>query len=542
MPDERPPSSGKGRSAQGNAARASTKAGHTLGRSWSLSEQVSDLTDLRWKLSLLSPAVRNPQAKKASSESLWPEWFSGQRRDTPFGPVFYREEILPADAQHGNGTLASFFDVELEKLLHLCGYGQAAAAFDPFSPDRVVDGRPSGSDIFDRPESVSREEDQEARRGGVQDQNGIKPGTLFSPESVLFFDAETTGLAGGTGTYLFLVGVGFFSGTNFILRQYFLPDYHLEAPLLAAVAAEINRFPYLVSFNGKVFDWPLLTTRFQLNRLDLPLREPIHLDFLFPSRRLWKEALGSCSLNHLESTLLAVERAGDVPGSLVPSLYFDYLRQRDFALIAPIFTHNRNDVLSLVLLAARAAEQLKRPLEELTPPEALALARFYEARGDHTQALLAYERVISGIPSSVRDFSPIRQQAAQRLSFLLKTLQRHAQAAELWEAMIAAGTLSLVPYVELAKFHEHKTKNLAAAYDLTKTALEIAQRRRQLRGLWASPREIASTREIEELRHRLRRLETKLRRRSTGDFQREPPSAGGSCTKSEKTGWEERGG
>ena len=119
---------------------------------------------------------------------------------------------------------------------------------------------------------------------------------------LLFLDTETTGLSGGTGTYVFLVGVAFFSesGDEVVLSQYFLSDVSAERALLHALNDLFRDFTAVVTFNGKTFDWPLLETRFTYNRLRSVLRDPPHLDMLGPSRRLWRDLLESCSLECLE--------------------------------------------------------------------------------------------------------------------------------------------------------------------------------------------------------------------------------------------------
>ena len=124
--------------------------------------------------------------------------------------------------------------------------------------------------------------------------------------AAVFLDTETTGLAGGTGTAAFLVGVGFVDGDRFRVRQYFMRDYHEEAALLHALAEDLARFDRLVTFNGKMFDVPLLEARYRLNRARFPLAAAPHLDLLHPARRLWKARLESCRLQSLEAELLGV--------------------------------------------------------------------------------------------------------------------------------------------------------------------------------------------------------------------------------------------
>ena len=50
-----------------------------------------------------------------------------------------------------------------------------------------------------------------------------------TPTQWAFLDTETTGLAGGTGTCAFLIGVGSIEPAGFRLRQFFMRDYGEEA-------------------------------------------------------------------------------------------------------------------------------------------------------------------------------------------------------------------------------------------------------------------------------------------------------------------------
>ena len=149
---------------------------------------------------------------------------------------------------------------------------------------------------------------------------------LPAPERLVYLDTETTGLAGGTGTCAFLIGIGTVEGTQFVVRQFFLRDYPEEKAVLRALAEILDSFDGLVTYNGKTFDVPLLETRYALARLKSPFGRLLHLDALHPSRRLWRLRLESCKLTDLESAVLGIEREGDVAGSEIPGIYFDYLR------------------------------------------------------------------------------------------------------------------------------------------------------------------------------------------------------------------------
>src|SRR5262245_9282813 len=161
------------------------------------------------------------------------------------------------------------------------------------------------------------------------------------PQQWAFLDTETTGLAGGTGTCAFLVGVGRITPDGFRVRQFFMRDYAEEASVLAALAEYLEPFQVLITYNGRTFDQPLLETRYRMNRSRPPFaRMAHHVDLLYGSRRLWKLRYESCRLVELEQHVLGYEREGDVPGSLIPHLYFEYLRTRYGGRLQPVFEHN----------------------------------------------------------------------------------------------------------------------------------------------------------------------------------------------------------
>ena len=172
----------------------------------------------------------------------------------------------------------------------------------------------------------------------------------------LFLDTETTGLAGGTGTVAFLIGLGWFEGDGFVTQQLFARDYAEERATLLHLRERLAGREFLVSFNGKAFDANLLATRFIMNRLPDPLSGLPHLDLLHPARRLLSHRLADRRLSALETSILGFEREGDIPGSEIPQRYFDWLRRRDGRLMADVFEHNRLDILSLAALAAHLVE------------------------------------------------------------------------------------------------------------------------------------------------------------------------------------------
>lgn len=208
----------------------------------------------------------------------------------------------------------------------------------------------------------------------------------FSLESALFLDIETTGTAGGTGTYAFLVGLGFLESGFFQIRQFFLHDLAEEAAFLQAIAEFTKRFRHLVTYNGKVFDSQILRNRYLMHREEDPLQDKAHIDMLFVARRLWKRKLGECDLMNLERNILQFYRADDIPSYLIPGAYVDYLRFANSSLIQKVIHHNQWDIVSLAVLTARACKMLTGE-EELSAEEHFSLSLLHERHKDFVHAI-----------------------------------------------------------------------------------------------------------------------------------------------------------
>jgi uncharacterized protein YprB with RNaseH-like and TPR domain len=281
----------------------------------------------------------------------------------------------------------------------------------------------------------------------------------------LFFDTETTGLAGGTGTVAFLIGLGWFEGEGgaFVTRQLFARDYAEERATLLALREALRGRAFLVSFNGRSFDANLLAARFVMNRLPDPLAGMPHLDLLHPARRLLSHRLADRRLGSLEASLLGFEREGDIPGSEIPQRYFDWLRRRDGRLLADVFTHNRLDILSLAALAAHLAELIDPEGETARhdPGDRLAAARLFLARGLPGEATRLLE------PLRGCACGETAREAHRELSLLCKRQDRWPEAVALWEEMVRRDGEDGFALVELAKWCEHKRHDCRQALDLT---------------------------------------------------------------------------
>lgn len=310
------------------------------------------------------------------------------------------------------------------------------------------------------------------------------------PARLLFLDAETTGLAGGTGTYAFLVGVGRIESDRFVVSQYFMRDLDEEPALLAALTPLLEQAAGLVTFNGTAFDLPLLETRFVLGRRRWT-PALAHVDLLWPSRRVWLTALPDCRLATLERHVLGIVRGDDVPGALIPMLYFEYLRTRRSQPLARVLTHNRDDVLALVGLLGWFGRAL-RGGARLTAHELLGLGRLWEAC-DIERSLAYYRQALAtGLSGMAALWTSLRLAAWE------KRRERWETACALWENAATCDIFDPRPWEELAKFHEHRARDFMAAQRIVMTALDRARAA------------TAPSRVIDELTYRLGRLDRRL--------------------------------
>jgi hypothetical protein len=292
----------------------------------------------------------------------------------------------------------------------------------------------------------------------------------FDLREAVFLDTETTGLAGGAGTAAFLIGVGWFEGERFNVRQYFMRDYHEEAALLHGLADELSRFRSLVTFNGKMFDVPLLDARFRLNRSRFPLSDAPHLDLLHPARRLWKARLESCRLQSLEAALMGLRRHGDIPGEEIPQVYFDFVRQRDARKLARVFDHNRQDIVSLAALAVLACRWVEEGRAE-DARDVYSLARVLERARLFERSEAEYRRALDLDPG------PLRGKALLRLAWRAKRRGEHDRATSLWAEAGDAGEVEA--WRELAMHHEHRARDMDAALDAVERGLALLETTRQ---------------------------------------------------------------
>jgi uncharacterized protein len=353
--------------------------------------------------------------------------------------------------------------------------------------------------------------------------------SVADPEQWLFLDTETTGLAGGTGTYAFLVGLAWWDAGGLQVEQFFMRDLDEEHSLLLELSSRMKERPVLVTFNGKSFDWPLLETRYRMTRAISPRTPLAHLDLLHPARQLWRLRLGSVRLKELEQYVLANDRGGlgwsrrdDIDSALIPQMYFDYLRGGPAEPLCGVFRHNQMDLRGLAALAGKVLTLLGQAHGPEDPFELYGLSRLLNRRGERGRARECYEKALLGdLPR------PLKRQAQHELAQLAKRERDYARANSLWEGLRktpdspaqrpprALGSAddsqkalqgAIEAAEQLAIYFEHRARQPRRAAELTRSAIEelqSAKRTSSIQGVW--------TRKLEErLLRRLARLERHL--------------------------------
>lgn len=371
-----------------------------------------------------------PAVTEARPERYWvEEYLPGSEVETEFGRHWEMEKLYERQRRHGSIGI-----VDLEQL--------PADLLCPIS----------GGEIADAP-----------------------------PETWAFLDTETSGLAGGSGTYAFLVGVGRIARDGFRVRQFFMREYGEEASLLHSLTAHLKQFRVLITYNGRIYDQPLLETRYRMSRARPPFGDLAHLDLLFGCRRLWKLRFESCRLVELENQILGAEREGDLPGEMIPYVYFEYLRTREIARLVPIFHHNATDILTLACLTAIVPWAFHAPERAQLEhgAEMVGLARWWRQAGEHENALALFRRAIErGLPDSLL-FRTMWDAAC-----LEKKLGREQAALPLLKDLIAGrNEWRRHALEELARYYERRERDFRRALEMTLAALEAGaseplQRRR----------------------------------------------------------------
>ncbi len=364
----------------------------------------------------LRQAKANPKAQKPDLFKIPPE---GSVRQTDYGPIWMIETLFDEGYLHGQVELRSQVPSSSLEIL------------DPF-----------------------------CYRGG------------FGFDKAAVIDTETTGLAGGTGTYPFIIGIGFWADKQFVVRQYILRDFSEEPAQLSAFASDLAGTTSILTYNGKTFDMPLLRTRFRINRMEIPFGDHHHLDFIHPCRRLYKRHFDSLNLTNLEAKIVGFEREDDVPGHLIPRIYFDYLQNRDETILLPILNHNRNDIVSLYMLAQETLRRVELALEHSYEDDLLflSLGRILFKTGQWQRSRELFSCIKPQFSS--RD---IADESLRLHSRAASKMKDWGEALKIWNKMLRSGRFGCYPHIELAKYHEHRLKDHQKALDYTNLALRIIE-------------------------------------------------------------------
>jgi uncharacterized protein YprB with RNaseH-like and TPR domain len=380
--------------------------------------------DRRFADRRLSPPVLRAPIEPRLARSFIEEWSEGQVVTNDSGEHFQTERLFAAHKQHGSADIGALGDLP--------------------------------HDLFD-----------------ALGENEIAPSP---PHRWAFLDTETTGLAGGSGTYAFLIGVGRITPEGFRVRQFFMREYVEERSVLAALDAHLSGFDVLVTYNGKGYDQPLLEARYRMTGSKPPFWRLGHLDLLHGARRLWKLRLESCRLMQLEEQILGVDREGDLAGELIPYVYFEYLRSREAQRLVPIFHHNAIDILSLACLTAlvpfafRATDSQSLARVGVNRGEDLAgIARWLLAANEYQQALELLKRAVdSGLPDRMLF------RALWDIALLEKKLQRPQAALQVYTELAGCrNEFRVCALEELAKYYEHHETNFELALQFTNEALSF---------------------------------------------------------------------
>jgi len=384
-----------------------------------LKSRLEKIAQLKKNIDKIKQSQNEKSLKAIEAEVKIEEVVSGKFISTPFGDSFVRENYFPQDYRCG--------DVELFQIFQSSAKTISSLARD----DRLKE---------------------------------------IDINKTVFLDTETTGLAGGAGTYIFLVGVGYFEGNQFCVRQYFMRDFNEERALLSAVNELLSKYEAIVSYNGKTFDFPLIQSRFIMSGMKLNLKNPGHFDLLYPARRLWKRRLENCSLSTVERDILGVIRENDVPGYLVPEIYFRYLKTKDARALKQVFEHNLQDIISLVALVSRMCFLVEDPLNNTEyGMDIFSIGKMFDEERRYEQGTQYYTEALK------HNLAEEEVSEILRLSsFAFKRQGKWKEAEKIWKKIIERSReFVYYPYEELAKYYEHRLKDYQKAGAIVEEALEI---------------------------------------------------------------------
>ena len=399
-----------------------------------------------------SPRVPGTQVSRVEDALL------GVEVETPFGRHLESERLYPSRQRHGSADIGALKDLPADLLGSLSGGTIPAAPAEEWA----------------------------------------------------FLDTETTGLGGNDtsgalgSTCAFLVGVGRITREGFRVRQFFMRNHGEEASLLDALSRHLEPFSVMITYNGKAFDQPLLEARYRWNRALAPFGALTHLDLLHGARRLWKLRFDSCRLVDLENQVLGFERDGDIPGALIPYVYYEYARTGQAVRVLSVLEHNALDILSLACLTAIVPQAFNDPTNGglRHGSEMTGLARWLRAAGDFEGARALLRRAVKTVSGRPLP-EPLLFHVMWDLAQLERKLDAREEALGLWEELAAlsvSNPFQVRAIEELAKHHEHRSKDREKALAWTRAARaiddspELAQREARLSRVTTAKRKMGTPR------------------------------------------------
>lgn len=323
----------------------------------------------------------------------------------------------------------------------------------------------------------------------------------IKPESFVFFDTETTGLGGGVGNSIFILGHARLSGDEIHLKQHILPSPGAEVPLYQSFLESAD-YTTMATYNGKSFDWPQVKTQHTLIREHVPKLPSFgHFDLYHASRRMWKHKLERMKLSIVEKEVLGIERKDDLPGFLAPMIYFDFVERKDPQGMLGILKHNEIDILSLISLYTHLSFQILGLDQKQTAKEMYEIGRWFSHVGEAEGAKESFSRLANTTNSET-------DAAKHALAFEYKKEKKWMDALHIWEDVVDQGNedvIRLEACIEIAKIYEHREKNLQKAIHFTRNAEAISQKLQSVnnRKLTISHQEIMKR--LERLNKRLYR-------------------------------------
>jgi tetratricopeptide (TPR) repeat protein len=274
-------------------------------------------------------------------------------------------------------------------------------------------------------------------------------------------------LAGGTGTYAFLVGIAWWESGGLAIEQFFMRNHSEEASLLLALSQRLAERSVMATFNGKSFDWPLLQTRYRITRTPVPANPFLHVDLMHAARRLWRLRVRSVALTELERHVLGLDRGGDINSGSIPARYFQFLRGNAGEPLAEVFRHNELDLRGLAFLTLKVLSLLDDPYgASRDGGEMYGISKMLQRRGQEKGAAHAFERALQfGLPERES------RRARRELARIARRSGDFDRAKQLWEQLCGSGPEGLEAYEQLAIHYERRAHAPLRALEISREAL-----------------------------------------------------------------------